>query len=437
MKLHQKQWFIVLVSFLIGIAVGWLIFGKAVGKVDTKAAIKRLKSSDPIQRTEAAWELALKPTSEAVDELANLLLDREDSVRLASAVALSRIGEPAISPTLRIVKKATEEALRTPQQVLLPGQFLKQPRDAAIFILAHIAHSSEGAKKVAKLLESEDPMEVSIAQQALQQVGTFALPVILPYLEHKRREVRFAALSVVSACGEQAIDALRKFIVENEKKQKTPLDQETKQMAVYALGNTKSDKALPVLKEAIKDKMLETAVWHAIGNLKTEGAKNFLLEQAKKFFKEGKNPPPAMISAIGSSQLTEAIPYLRHWLRSSDARVQEASALALGMLRDKSSVPMLIPLLQSKDVGLASTVANALTLLADPRALPELYKALERVKNPTDLQVVLNSLVAIQSINERSSIPVLEKFLSKPNIPEIVRKQAKSVLDYLQQFGRF
>ncbi len=438
--MQWRQWSLAALALVIGFILGWLVRSSISGKkeVVSRKVLAQLKSNDPVQRVEAAWTLASNPTPEVADELANLLLDREDHVRLAAAVALARIGEPAILPTLRVVKKATEEAAKNPQQPFhfLPGQFFKQPREAAVFILTHIARSSEGAKKVAKLLESHDPLELGIAQQALQQVGAPALPAILPYLKHERREVRFAALSVVSACGEQAIDTLRKFIVESKEEPKTQLDQETMQMAVYSLGNTHSDKALPVLKEALKNSLLEAAAWQAIGNLRTEGAKKFLLEQSQKFVKEGKNPPPAMISAIGASQITEAIPYIRQWLKSSDPRVQEAAALALGMLRDKSAVPLLIPLLEAKDIGLASAAANALGLLAEPQALPALYKALERVKNPSDTQVVLNSLTAIQSINERSSIPVLENFLRRPDLPEVVKEQTKRVLDYLQRYGR-
>jgi len=438
--MQWRHWSLAALALVIGFILGWLVRSSISGKkeVVSRKVLAQLKSNDPVQRVEAVWALASNPTPEVADELANLLLDREDHVRLAAAVALARIGEPAILPTLRVVKKATEEAAKNPQQPFhfLPGQFFKQPREAAVFILTHIARSSEGAKKVAKLLESHDPLELGIAQQALQQVGAPALPAILPYLKHERREVRFAALSVVSACGEQAIDTLRKFIVESKEEPKTQLDQETMQMAVYSLGNTHSDKALPVLIEALKNSLLEAAAWQAIGNLRTEGAKKFLLEQSQKFVKEGKNPPPAMISAIGASQITEAIPYIRQWLKSSDPRVQEAAALALGMLRDKSAVPLLIPLLEAKDIGLASAAANALGLLAEPQALPALYKALERVKNPADTQVVLNSLTAIQSINERSSIPVLENFLRRPDLPEVVKEQTKRVLDYLQRYGR-
>ncbi len=437
--MQWRQWLVAAVTFFFGFVLGWLIHssvGLSKGFA-LKATIERLKSDNPNRRAEAALELALNPSSEVADELANLLFDSEDYVRLAAAVALARMGEPAISPTLKAVKKADEEAAKNPNQpYYLPGQFFRQPRDAAIFILTQIARSTEGARQVAKLLESKDPLEVIVVQQALQQVGATALPAILPYLDHERREVRFAALSVIGSCGEKAIDALRKFLLENVGKPQNLLDQETKQMSVYALGNTKSDKALLVLKETLKDPVLETASWHAIGNLRTKGAKKFLLEQAKKFVKERRDPPPAMISAIGSSQLTEAITYLRQWLNSPDPRVQEQAAIALGAVRDKKSVLAIMSLLQAKDVGLASAAATALTMLADPQSLPALYKALERVKNPTDIQVVLNSLTAIQSINERSSIPVLEKFLSKPNLPEIVREQAKRVIEYLQQHGR-
>jgi len=440
LAMQWRHWSVAALALIIGFAIGWLSRGIVGGgkKVVPSKVLAQLRSSDPVQRVEAAWALAMNPTPEAADELANLLLDKEDHVRLAAAVALARIGEPAILPTLRVVKKAAEEAEKNPQQPFhfLPGQFFRQPRDAAVFVLTHIARSSEGARKVAKLLESRDSLELGIAQQALQQVGAPALPAVLPYLRHERREVRFAALSVIGACGEQAIDTLRKFIVENKEEPKTQLDQDTLRMAVYSLGSTRSDKALPVLKEALKNPLLEPDAWQAIGNLRTEGAKKFLLEQAQKFLREGKNPPPAMISAIGASQIVEAIPYIRQWLKSSNPQVQEAAALALGMLRDRNSVPLIVPLLEAKEVSLASAAATALGLIAEPQALPALYKALERVKNLSDTQVVLNALTAIQSINERSSIPVIENFLRRPNLPDVVREQAKRVLDYLQRYGR-
>ncbi len=433
-----RSWVYAALALVIGFALGWWARGTtksiALGKL-----LAQLKSADPVQRTEAAWALATNPEPKAADQLAELLLDQEDHVRLAAAVALARMGEPAVLPVLRVAKKAAEEAAKNPQQPFhfLPGQFFRQPREAAVFVLAHVARSSEGAKVVAKLLESRDPYELGIAQQALQQVGPSVLPAILPYLDHERREVRFAALSVISACGERGIEALRRFILESKEEPKTPLDLETRQMAVYALGNTRSDRALPILQEALKDPSLAPAAWQAIGNLRTEGAKQFLKEQVERFAAEKRDPPPALLTAVGAVQLTEALPHLRRWLQSSDPGVQEAAVLAIGMMRDGASVPALLPLLQSKDVRVASAAATALGMIADPQTLPFLYKALERVSNPVDAQVVINALTAIQSINERSSIPVLEAFLRRPQLPEHIRQHAQNVLEHLKRMGRF
>lgn len=427
----ERRWLVISIAFLlVGFALGWLVRSAWIGgETIPRWALAKLRSADPVQRTEAAWALAAHPTPEVAEPLAKLLEDKEDHVRLAAAVALARIGEPAINPIMKVVSEAEVATY-------LPGQFFRQPREAAVFILTHIARSSDGAKTVAKLLESKNPTEVGVAQEALRNVGAAAMSAVLPYLNSDRREVRFAALSVIGSCGEAGIDPLRKFLLEDKKERQTPLDQETHQMAVYALGNTRSDKALPVLKEALKDPQLETAAWHAIGNLRTEGAKKFLLGQAEQFIKERRDPPPPMVTAIGAMQLPEAKPYLFRWLQSSNPRVQEAAALSLGMLREREAVPQLVASLKSKDIGVASAAASALGSIADERALPALYKALERANKPAEAQVVISALGAIQSINERAALPVLEAFLKKPNLPPVIREQAKRVAEYLRQYGR-
>ncbi len=436
----QRRWLVIGGALLlVGFGLGWLVRGAWTdSKATPRWALAKLRSADPVQRSEATWALAAHPFPEAADQLAQLLLDKEDHIRLVAAVALSRMGEPAIAPVLQVVRNIAEQSARNPQQPFhfLPGQFFRQPREAAVFILTHIARSSDGAKTVAKLLESDNPTEVGVAQEALRNVGAAALPTVLPYLNSDRREVRFAALSVIGACGEAGIDPLRKFLLEGKRESQTLLDQETRQMAIYALGSTRSDKALPVLKEALKDPQLQTAAWQAIGNLRTDGAKKFLLEQAKQFIKEKRDPPPTMVTAMGAMQLPEIKPYLFRWLQSSNQRVQEAAALALGMLREREAVPQLMALVLSKDVGVAAAAASALGSIADERALPALYKALERVEKPAEFQIVISALGAIQSINERAALPAVEAFLKKPNLPSVISEQAKSVAEYLRQYGR-
>lgn len=433
----ERRWLAISgAMLLLGFVLGWVVRSARIGETTLPIwELAKLQSADPIQRTEAAWALAFRPVPEAAEALAKTLLDKEDHVRLASAVALARIGEPAIVPTLKVVKE--EEAARDPQQPFhfLPGQFFRRPQDAAEFILAHIARSSDGAKVVAKLLESKDPLEARIAQAALQRVGAPALLAVMPYLSSERREVRFAALSVIGSCGEASIDVLRKFLMEEKDREG---DQEIRQIAVYTLGNTKSDKALPILKELLKDPQLETTAWQVIGQMRTDGAKKFLLERAKIFAKEKRDPHPAMVWAIGASQIPEAKPYLLQWLKSSNPRVQEAGALAIGMMQaiepqfGREALPQLISLLNSKDAGVVYHTAIALGRIADRKALPALIKALQRKEFPV-LQSVLD---AIQSISEKAALPAVEALLKKSDLPSDVRKQAQRVAEYLRQYGR-
>jgi HEAT repeat protein len=263
------------------------------------------------------------------------------------------------------------------------------------------------------------------------------MKAVMPNLDHPRREVRVAALSVLGAYGDAAIDALRRFVLENgREKVKTPVDMEMRQMAVYALGNTRSDRALPILREVLKDPQLASAAWQAIANLQTDAAKRFLLSQARRFAQERQSPPYHLVIALGAAQIQEAKPLLMQWLRSSDPRVQESAILAIGMLRVREAVPTLIPLLNSSDVGVAAAAANALGILGDPQTVPALCQVLTNAKETPRLQVVLNALSALQAIGSREALPSVQALLKMPDLSPLVREQAKQVAEHLQRFGR-
>jgi len=445
----QRFWVGILIALLIGFIAGWFTRSLFLGGTPRWVWAK-LKSADPTQRCEAALFLAAHPDPKGADALAPLLLDKDEQVRLLAAIALARLGKPALPALVQTFRKANEEAARNPNQpfYFLPGQMLRNHREAVLFVLSHWAKSSSTAPMVAELLGDKDPQVVRVAQDALRQGGATAMKAVMPYLDHPRREVRVAALSVLGAYGDAAIDALRRFVLENgSEKVKTPLDMEIRQMAVYALGNTRSDRALPLLKEALKDPQLASAAWQAIANLQTDAAKRFLLSQARRFGQERPSPPYHLVIALGAAQIQEAKPLLMQWLRSSDPRVQESAIFAIGMLRVREAVPTLIPLLNSSDVGVAAAAANALGLLGDPQAVPALCQVVMRgagrgtgqltnAKETPRLQVVLNALSALQAIGSREALPSVQALLKMPDLSPLVRQQAKQVAEHLQRFGR-
>lgn len=429
------------VAFLIGIAVGgvstwWL--KSVLPTVRWREVVTQLSSADPVQRSDAAWFFAMHPAPQAAKALTQALLDDDDQVRLAAAVALTRLGDPALAPLLNLVRRSEEEARRDPQKPVhfLPGQFLRRPRDAAVFILSQWAKSSQKVHLVTRLLTSQDPLEVSIAQDALRQGGAPAMRAVLPLLQHKRREVRLAALSVLGAYGDAAVDTIGKFLTENGQTAKTPADQEVRQIAVYVLGGTQSDRAFPFLKQALKDPQLAPAAWQAIGKLGTATAKRFLLEQAHRFAKEQQMPPTQLVVALGSAQVDDARPLILQWLNAPAPRVQEAAALAAGMMRMQDAVPVLIRLLNAADIGVAAAAANALGIIGDPRSFTALCHTLTQANQPTRWQVVVSALSALQSLRRRDAVPAIEQLLKTPNLPPLVRQQAEQTARYLRQFGQ-
>ena len=121
--MRRPIWAAVLVSFFIGLIAGW--FAKSLLPSGTPRGVwAKLQSADPTQRCEAALFLAAHPDPKGAEALASLLLDKDEQVRLIAAVALARLGKPALPALLKVFRKANEEVLRNPNQPFhfLPGK---------------------------------------------------------------------------------------------------------------------------------------------------------------------------------------------------------------------------------------------------------------------------------------------------------------------------
>jgi len=92
----------------------------------------------------------------------------------------------------------------------------------------------------------------------------------------------------------------------------------------------------------------------------------------------GDAPAPAPVDALRpQDRARRVLPALRAALRSDDASVRAAAALALGNARDVASVPDLARLLRTGPAADRRTAALALGFLGDRSAVAELTKTLE------------------------------------------------------------
>ncbi|MFA0768792.1 MAG: hypothetical protein OXFUSZZB_002120, partial [Candidatus Fervidibacter sp.] len=118
----QRFWVGILIALLIGFIAGWFTRSLFLGGTPRWVWAK-LKSADPTQRCEAALFLAAHPDPKGADTLAPLLLDNDEQVRLLAAIALARLGKPALPALVQTFRKANEEAARHPNRPFhfLPG----------------------------------------------------------------------------------------------------------------------------------------------------------------------------------------------------------------------------------------------------------------------------------------------------------------------------
>ncbi len=423
------------VLFFRGVAVGLAIgfgFGMIVGRRRADVVAPDLTSPHPSVRADAIWQLVVQPDEKRANQLAGGLTDPDDEVRLASAIALIRLGRKAIRPLRSVLKRVSEEEARNPKRPFhyLPGDFFRHPTESAQFILAGIARQTENLRAVANLIADPDPLVASIAQRALKKVGPSVLPVMSQLLKSDRKDVRFRALGVVSSFGDASVDALASVVGEPNRKTESQLDQETRQVAVSSLGDTGSDRALEILKRSLKDPMLEPYAWDAIARLGTLQAVAFLKERVTALAHGGK-PSPPFLRALGTSGEGEFVSVVLPYLTHPDPNLQAAAAYAAGKLRAHGAVDQLLSLLASPSPFVVIEAAQALSQLGESRALPALLRLLRHPSN----SVKVSALIALQSLGDRSVLPALEALSRDRKVPDYIRSQAQSVADYLKRRG--
>ncbi|MCS7223458.1 MAG: HEAT repeat domain-containing protein [Armatimonadetes bacterium] len=416
-------------GFLAGVGVA-LVFFFGFRLWQVRSAYLDLANPHPSVRAEAIWRLVVAPDRRYAQQLAERLVDDDQEVRLAAAFALIRLEKEAIRPILEVLKRVSEEEAKHPRRPyhFLPGDFFRHPSEAVQFILAGIARKADGARAVARLLESSDPVESSAAQQALRKVGPSVLPILMTYLREGRRDLRLRVIHIIGSFGDAGVDPLSQMIGEPNAKTETALDQETRQMAVFALGDTKSDRALPILERCLKDPMLEPAAWDAIARLRTKKSVAFLEQEAKKIQNE-KPPSPSFVRALGTSNQRKFADLVLRFLRSPDDRIVEAAAYSAGQLQVKEAVPQLLRLLASGKASLVTTAALSLAQIREPRTL----SALTALLRHPDHSVKSASLIAIQSLADRTALREVEALAQDPKVPDYLRSQAQSVAQFLRE----
>jgi len=237
-----------------------------------------LSGTDPDVRRRAAEELAAAPGLAPITALAAALEDESKGVRDAAGRSLLATGGIAVARA----------------------------------IVEYIGHTNIVTR--------------NLVAELLVKLGDTSIPAILPFLEHRDRDVRKFAVDILGLIG-SGEPAPRVLPLLHDP------DENVVVSAVEALGNMKSSTSLPVLYETYdRCEYARPPVAEALGKICSGDAEPFLRDRFRKSFDTLATDPVtpfAIIEALGVLGGSDALAELRQTLEAVKGTLRSASLNAM------------------------------------------------------------------------------------------------------------
>lgn len=316
---------------------------RALGRLAEKFA-GDLASEDKGVREAAVTALGRIGRPDKVQAILPLLRDAEPKVRLAAARALERLPAQAARPALksRMREEAEDEGVRLAAAVAL-GK-LGDPA-AFEFLIAALA--------------SEDSTLRVTAAAALAEMGERAAGSLRQALQHENALVRWGAAQALGAIGDKkAVGPLLRCLKDPESA--------VRAAAILSLGRLGQAEAVEPLLHQLGDASALVR-WSAAWALEELGAASvtYLLAHL-----EPAQLDPTQAALLGRVADHRARPLLLAGLQGPQGAVREQAAWALGQLDDGRSVVALIQALRHNDPATRREAALALSRFDEPALLP-------------------------------------------------------------------
>lgn len=365
---------------------------------EVDSLIGQLKAADNATKLKALTALTeLGPRAkEAVPHLAPLLEVKDENIRLNTALALSKIGEPAVK-SLQEMLDHKDDDVRF-YAVWSLGWIGPPAKEAAAQVVKMLADPSDNVRRKAAFSLGKIAPEPEAAIQAL--LGAF---------KDKNADVRQAAAEAIAQFKEAAVPALKDALAVKDA-----------EMRVQVL------KSLESIGPAATKALPEVQAIFLVGDKATaEAARNTLAKMGKDAidaFKEGlksERGDTRLFSIAGMGMIgAPAVPDLVDALSHSDVEVRRQAASQLGRSRvgDRMVVLGLAHAASDKDRTVVLATLQALQMLggvakeAAPKVLPLLTS--------TDKQVRSQAYSVLQTIrgDAKDVLPDLLKMLDRKDL---------------------
>jgi len=376
-----------------------------LGEGDVKALVDFV--SDPVspveKRVAAIGYLALARAPEAVEPLSKLLLDdRTVQIKVASAWALGRIGDPRGLSALLV---AREKILQDDPLFLYTGTVEFEDAGERKTFLQLV---EDGIGELGSLVVKELAEAVKIRAVSDSSPGSAAAP---PLPEVGMARAALGALTLIGDNDYRAVDAMIQVLEAPDTRYPTDF----KLMAARGLGRVLQSRreAFGLLedKDQIRDRMSEKIV-------------KAMIEVA--LATEIRMLPQVVAEELSRSRQGYASAYLLGELSGADtAEKRERVVEMIGLVGDSKAAGFLLPLARAAKGHELSVYVRALGRLKDPAS----QKFIEQMTNSELPEVRSAAARSLGDLGRSRSIPLLAKLLLDPDTD--VKESAANALGHL------
>jgi HEAT repeat protein len=376
----------------------------------------------------AIWALGDLEAEEAIPLLRKGLMepnrryeDYDEKIRLASAEALGKLGEKALTAMHELVINVSndDESIRKASAETL-GNLGEKVSAAVPELIQNLSNGNWDIRKV--------------SVEILGKIGVkakAAVPKLLEALVDANADVRQASEK-----------ALKKIVIDVENKYKglekldlVNLEQEVRQLG--ELGKTE-DWVMPLLFKTLQSGYvnIRRGSAEAISGI---GNKEVIPELLEIWSSGGWQTKQGAIWALGDLEAEEAIPLLRKGLMEPNRRYEDydekirlASAEALGKLGEKAlaAMPELVMNVSNDDKNIRNTCAKILGNLGDKisAAVPELIQNLSN--GNSEIRKLSVDILGHIGVKAKEAVPTLLKALVDANteVRQASRKALKTIV---------
>jgi HEAT repeat protein len=329
---------------------------KALRRIKMRTVAEKLLEAIPSanarNRRKIAEAMGILADTRTIKKLRDMLRDPDEAVRLASLVAVAKIGSiEAFAGISESVKDSSERIRRTAVEVL--G---KMPDERAISVLGTALHDRSSSVRVA----------AAAALGANRSKNTF--PILIAGLKDESSDVRCSIVKTLGDLGKgESVEKLMPMLKD--------INSQVRHETVRALGKIGDASCVPALLQAMSDNDLwvKTEASKTLRTLGLIGLSN-LVEALGHPLPEIQRHAVEVLDYLPSPQLNKL---LTTALKNRSKALRANAGEVLGRIKEKNAVLPLMGLLDDRDYEVRERVAQALGEIGDISASIALKQAMK------------------------------------------------------------